>query len=644
MRVLRFSSRKRRTFIPQLYDSHGVEPGVGHDVSVDTARAARVCRTRNDRTHRPAFVLFLALLFAHPAHAAWDSFEIIQWQQRDQAQLETLRRLGMTATMIMADRDGTGIPLARQTPAPQAAGLRWYIENIATDLYSSYHRYTPGKPVNWRFLEAQQRYRANPADTTALFREPPLLDPASLERIRRRLTETVTQQKSSQPLYYSLGDETGIADLTAFWDFDLSPVSVAGFRTWLRGQYGSLAALNTEWGTAYASWDSIQPEITNAAMARTDDNFAAWNDFKAWMDTSFAEALQIGTDAIHHADPTALSAIEGVQIPGWGGYDYTKLVHVVDVMETGDDGVNVSIIRSLNPRVVPVTTGFSATPADLHQLWRSVLDGARGLVLWDEDNGIVRPDATLGPRAAAYAPVFAALRGTIGRRLVNAEPIYDSIAILYSPVSFRVRWMLDHRPAGIAWMQRSSESELEDNAWRIALRGYAAALAGMGLRPRYITPDDLTNGPPAVSTLILPHVIALSKQEARSIAMFVAKGGHVIADIPPGQFDGHGRKQPTPSIPTTIVAPADLAGAVTLAPAFHVDAPNHDIDTWLFRSDGQSLLALQRHTPEQTNETVTIELHGHQARDIATGHDYGRPGRLTLTIDPITPEFLEIDR
>ena len=98
-----------------------------------------------------------ALLLATPAQAAWDSFEIIEWQPRNAAQLETLRKLGVTAVTVMADRDGTGTPLDQQTAAPREVGLRWYIENIATDFYASYHRYTPGRPVNWRFLAAQQR-------------------------------------------------------------------------------------------------------------------------------------------------------------------------------------------------------------------------------------------------------------------------------------------------------------------------------------------------------------------------------------------------------------------------------------------------------------------------------------------------------
>ena len=29
------------------------------------------------------------------------------------------------------------------------------------------------------------------------------------------------------------------------------------------------------------------PELTDAAMRRTDDNYSAWADFKAWMDVAF---------------------------------------------------------------------------------------------------------------------------------------------------------------------------------------------------------------------------------------------------------------------------------------------------------------------------------------------------------------------
>ncbi len=600
------------------------------------------------------------VLLARPAQAAWDRFEIIEWQARDPARLATLRQLGITAVTVIADRDGTGTPLDQQTAAPRTVGLRWYIENIATDFYAPYHRYTPGKPVTWRFLAAQERYHANPGDPTALFREPSLLDQGWRNHIRDRLIDTVTRQKPFHPLYYSLGDETGIDDLGSFWDFDLSPPSVAGYRKWLRDQYGSLTALNAEWGTAYTDWDAIQPETTRDALIRggpsvaapnaaspnfaapnfAPPNFAPWNDFKAWMDTSFADALRFGTDAVHRADPHALSAIEGVQIPGWGGYDYTKLARSVDLMEIYDGDENLPLMRAFNPDLIPLITSFTGDSAGLHAIWRSVLRGARGLILWDEDDSIVRPDASPGPRAAAYAPVFAALNGEIGRRMIAAQPIYDAVAILYSPASFRMTWILDQRGDPDAWSHRTVDQDLADNAWRVALRDYASALARMGLHPRFITPDDLAHGPPDDAALILPHGVALSDAEARAIAAFAAKGGVVIADTPPGQFDAHGRPRPDRSIPASIVAPAELPGALKLDPAFRVEVTDGNVETWLFRSEGTLMLALQRRTPGDASGLVSVDLKGWRARDIGSGEVYN--GKITLTLDPITPIFLEL--
>ena len=103
-------------------------------------------------------------------------------------------------------------------------------------------------------------------------------------------------------------------------------------------------------------------------MRRSDDNFAAWADFKAWMDVAFARALRMGTDAVHAADPSALAAIEGVQIPGWGGYDYSLLVDAVDVMELDD----LPLAHSLNPHLITLTTSFGGDPEDIHAIWRDL--------------------------------------------------------------------------------------------------------------------------------------------------------------------------------------------------------------------------------------------------------------------------------
>jgi hypothetical protein len=578
---------------------------------------------------------------------AWPDYQIIEWQSRNAAQLATLKRIGVTAATVIADRDGTGTPLATQTAPLLQAGLRWYVENIATDFYSQYHRWTPGKPVNWRFVDLQRRYHANTDDLAALVRDPSLSDPGAQARIDARLGEIVRQESRFYPLYYSLGDETGIADLSSFWDFDFSPASLAGMRGWLRGQYGTLDALNTEWGTHFATWNDVRPETTIQAMHRTDGNFAAWADFKTWMDVAFADAVRRGTDAVHVADPHALAAIEGAQIPGWGGYDYTRLAHAVDLMEVYDSGENLPILRSLNPGLIALTTSFGARPEDIHQVWRELLRGTRGLVLWDDDNGIVHPDGTLGERGEAYAKLFAELH-RIAPLLIAATPHVDPVAILYSPASFRTQWVLDQQPKGDAWIERGAEKELEDDAFRVALRGYVASLSQLGLEPRFVSAAMLPGLRDKV--LILPDTLALAPADANAIIAFASRGGVVIADRPPGLYDAHSRRLPRPALAAGIarlVAPDDQAALATLlaqsgvmAP-FQFLAPRDDVEMHVFRSGDRTIVAVQHSKPMDTEEDVVLTLpRSMMVTDLRAGAVLGPMRRLTLKLEGVEPAVL----
>jgi hypothetical protein len=579
--------------------------------------------------------------------ATWPEYQIIEWQPRNAAQLATLKRIGVSAAAVIADRDGTGTPLDVQTAPLLQAGLRWYVENIATDFYAQYHRWTPGKPVNWRFVDLQQRLRANPDDLSPLVRDPSLSDPLAQARINDRLIEIVRQEQRFHPLYYSLGDETGIADLTSFWDFDLSPASLAGMRAWLRLQYFSLSALNLEWGTHFATWNDVRPETTMEAMRRTDGNFAAWADFKTWMDVAFAAALRRGTDAVHAADRNALAAIEGGQIPGWGGYDYTRLAHAVDLMELYDDGENLPIVRSLNPRLIPLSTSFGARPQDIHQIWRELLRGTRGLVLWDADNSIVRPDGTLGERGEVYARLLPELH-RIAPVLFAATPHVDPVAILYSPASFRTQWMLDQQPKGDAWIERGAEKEDEDNAFRIAMRGYVASLSRIGLAPRFVSAAML----PGLrdKAVILPDTLALSPANARAIAALAARGGLVIADTQPGLYDAHSRRLARPAVApgiARIVAPGDKAGLATvlmqagIRPAVRLTPPRDDVDITMFRAGDGDIIAVQRSKPGDGTLTVDMTLpRTMQVTDLRSHRALGRVQHLSITLDPVAPTVL----
>ena len=613
-----------------------------------------------------AALLCLAGL-ASPAVAGasrWDDYQLIMWQDHPMAGMAGLARLGFTGVKLR----GTG---GRIDPADVAArreaGLPWFVENIATDFYAPYHRYTPGKPVTWLFDAVRARRQQAPEDRGVFVRAPGLSDPAWLHAVGARLADVVRRQAPDRPLFYNLGDETGIGDLSANWDFDVSPASLAAMRAWLRTQYPDLAALNEQWGSRFESWEGVVPDLTDDAMRRADDNFSAWADFKAWMDVAFAAAVRAGTDAVHRADPAALSAIEGAQVPGWGGYDYGRLAHAVDVMEIYDSGNSLEVAHGLNPALIPLHTAFETGLRADHAAWRDLLHGGRGLIVWDELNDTVRSDGEPGPRGRALAALVAGLR-VVAPALIASRPAADPVAILYSQASFRTRWMLDQRPRGGAWSDRDAERELDDNAWRAARRRMVDCLTQLGIQPRWLSTETLAGGAlrdDAIKVLMLPHAIALSAAEVEEIKRFAARGGTVLADTEPGVFDGHSRRRAEsplagvaqmpqvvrpdagPSSAAGLGALADLLARAGAAPGLTMTGPDglraSNVEAHVLRNGGVVILALQAAMPWGAPGQVGVQL-------LASGFVYDmrraggprRADRFDIALDPIEPTILAV--
>ncbi|MBI1940363.1 MAG: beta-galactosidase, partial [Acidobacteria bacterium] len=271
---------------------------------------------------------------ARPPDRAWWDYAIIMWQQHSAPTFAVLKKLGISAGQYSGKAKTPPEFLLKND-------LRWYGENIATDFYSEYHRWFPDRPVNWKFRGARELYKKDPSSQEAFKRHPSLSDPEWLGKIHDRLVESARVNSPYRPLFYDLGDEAGIADLAAFWDFDFSDHSLTEMRRWLKERYGTLAALNAQWGADFTAWELVTPMTTAQAMKRSDNNFSSWADFKEWMDISFARAVKMGVDAVRSVDPEAYVAIAGAQLPGWGGYDFARLSKVLNAIEPYDYGANV---------------------------------------------------------------------------------------------------------------------------------------------------------------------------------------------------------------------------------------------------------------------------------------------------------------
>ena len=626
------------------------------------------------------YALLLCMALAGPlaplatGHAAtlresrqyWPDFEIIIWQGQTPERLDGLHRLGVTAGKIFGQREEFSAAALRRSAGPfRKAGMRWYVENIATDFYAPYHRWRPDRPVTWLFDEAKRRHFEKPDDISVFFRDPSLVDQAWIARIRARLTRHAAAQRALRPLFYSLGDEVGIGDLAAAWDFDFSPQSLAAMRVWLRARYGSLQALNRQWGSSFADWNAVRPMTTDEALARSDGNFSAWADFKAWMDHSFAQALRAGTQAVHTGDPAALSGIEGSQTPGWGGYDYGLISNAVDVLEIYEFANNLDMARSFSPGTIQLVTSPKGGQEEIRRLWHSVILGARGLILWDDGGELVNDDGSPAPRGKELAGLFGMLRGPVGRELLASTPHEDGVAILWSQASLRTRWLLDRQADGKPWARRDPETEYdEDNAHRAATRCMAGHLTHLGVQPRWITADMLASGALAqgIKVLFLPHALALSPGEAEQIRRFIARGGVAVADIPPGQYDAHSRRLPAPLLasqqlrridPRDCAAPAgqqqiaDALRAGHAMPGFSVTdpagTPVTDLDIRVLRHGKEAILALQQPAGQTASRSLVVHLSGPaQARDLFGQLTLPRTDRVTVTLDPYLPVLLAL--
>ena len=619
-----------------------------------------------------ACVAVTAEAVAEPAGQHWPDYEIIIWQSQTPARLAGLARLGVTAGKIIGQRNGIDPAKVAEETAPfQALHLRAYIENIATDFYAAYHRWQPGYPVNRLFNEVQELHRREPANMDAFFRDPSLSDRGWLRRIALRLKENVRAFAPFRPLYYNLADEAGIADLSAAWDFDFGDASLTDMRTWLKQRYGTLAALNLEWGTAFSDWNAVRPMTTDQALRRPDENFSAWADFKEWMDVAFARAVRAGTDAVHSVDPSARAALEGAQIPGWGGYDYSRLGGAVDVIEIYDSGNNVEIAHSLFPRLITLMTAFGLDSEQIHRIWHDLLLGGRGVILWDEDNKLVDDDGAPTGRGHALGALARVLRSGLAAQLIASTAAISPVAILYSPESFRTQWLLDRKADGKPWAERRSETEGEDNAVRAARRRAAGMLTHLGVQPRWLTAPMIERGAlqnGSIRVLVLPHAIALSPAAAERIQAFAKAGGIVLADTQPGVFDAHGRRLAAPPSVGSVtlmpelerdIAPGDPSGLTRLrrvlekariALPFQVSTPEGDVatdvDVRVFRNGKTTLIGLQRDwtadNPQAARDVVVNFTSPVYVRDLRAPGAPRQVDRIALKLDAVTPALLAI--
>ncbi len=457
----------------------------------------------------------------------------------------------------------------RMHPARREAlrkgGAPFFVENVSRQMLSRYHT----EPGLWEKTVAALQS----GNRAAFAREPSLCTPEFAQDFAAELTRHAEIYSKDPPLFYSLASEPSMTRLAAAADFDFHPQSLAEFQRWLeRDVYGTLKALNTAWDTQFAAWGDVQPMTTDEARLRLKDgvlNFGPWIDFREFQDHTFAKILRDGGNLIRTQHPDAKVGITGAMGPfAFGGWDWGRLANALDAVEAYDIGGARALWRDLAPGKPALAALTLADGGDVpaaaaeatRTMWSLVLEGGpRGVLLWDDNSGrgLIDAEKKPSPLAAALAPALKSLQQNVAPVLSTCRREDDGVAVLYSPASIRMWWLLEaNKLHGDKWLQAwgaDTGAERRESPQLRLRESWGKLLDDLGLGWRFVSSQQLENreillGKNKPAVLVLPRVIALSDREIDVIKQFVADGGRVVADSCCGKFDEHGKMRGKPAL------------------------------------------------------------------------------------------------
>ena len=390
-----------------------------------------------------------------------------------------------------------------------------------------------------------------------------LADPRTMDLMKGHLARNVAVTKEGPVVAYAFDDEVSLGCFNSPAEVDASPLSVAAYRKWLKKTYGSISKLNATWGTSYKDFSDAEPvSFEDVRRAHTRPPFARWNlsrwmDWRAYMDTQFADCLAELARYTNSLDPATPAGFVGGQQPSvYGGYDYAKVARAVQFIEAYDIGGTCEILRSLwrwPERRPYVQTWFSKGDARLDAwfLWYYLVHGNRGVIAWPDRGGswFHWKDGGLAPFIKENADTIREVQGDVSRPILDPDARFDAdpIAVFYSHPSIQASWAMDAVTHGGTWPNRSSSL---DNTCQTLGRNRLAwfkILEDCGYQYNVVTSDQVAAGAlvkEKYRVLILNRAICLSDAEAAAIRTFVKAGGTVIADHLTGILTEHGVGRP----------------------------------------------------------------------------------------------------
>ena len=424
----------------------------------------------------------------------------------------------------------------------------FYVENLCPAMYTHWGH---GRKVFFK----QYKQFGTTRDRSVFTKEPCLNDPAVLEEQRALVRSSASELAHGRHMarLWDIRDEPSIGAFILANDTCFCDHTMEQMRAWLKDEvYGSLDALNAEWGTRFRSWKQVAPLTTEETIERRragNYNFAPWCDHRTFMDKTFADFYAEMAADVKEFVPDALCGLEGTQCPcAFGGYDFSRFVPLMDWIEPYAFGASMEAVRSFKKGMIPIyhTAGLGRHVTGLRNMYfDAALDanGHCGSIIWMSEACLDMTGKTprLSDRGKDMAGVMQFLRNGFTSLITRATELTDGVAVHYSQASIQACVPLQLPDRRRSWGAFRQENTSLDCKTRTA---WLELLYDLGARPSMVSSAEVEAGEllkRRIKLFVLPWSLCLSAKEVKALKAFVKAGGVVVADSMPGRFDGRGK-------------------------------------------------------------------------------------------------------
>ena len=309
-----------------------------------------------------------------------------------------------------------------------------------------------------------------------------------------------------------------------------SPSCLAGFRRRMEKSFGTIGALNKNWGTSFRSFAEVLPQQLDELKDK--NHLGPWLDHKMYMTSVFAENFfGKAREELEKYVPNVKIGPTGTQKPGFG-YNWHELMKYCRIVGYYS-GVQTQVIHDFSDASLMAgqcgggyTHGhIDYEPYNYNTMWRTLLNG--GNLAYHYYGCAINGDGSATRNMVFYTTSLKELKSGIGKVYLSAQPRH-SVGILYS------------QPSLFAAMGSCGQDE-----WQNSQTSWAKLLDDLRISARFFNYEELAvqGVPKGLKAVVLPFALALSDAEIAALERFSAAGGMVISDCNAGIFDGHGRKR-----------------------------------------------------------------------------------------------------